>query len=771
MLESGQILAARYSLLRKLGEGETTQVWHARDLATSSDRVLKILVRDGVDSRRRFLAVARLQQSVDHPNVQACEAVDDGVPAFAVFADVAATDSSVLRGRSSTDLLPVLAGVADGLAALHGRGIVHRDLKPGNVLLRGDGTPQLADFGLAAVVGDAVQPAAGSPFSASPQQLQGAPAATTDDVYGFGALAYELLCGYPPFYPDASSGRTSGTAPAPFASRLAVPPELERLVLQCLEKRPEDRPESCAGIASALRGMKPAPAAAPAAPATVAVELQPPPMAGGPIAPEWRRASASGPSPEQLRSQGFRRGLVAGALAFLLIAAGFVFLVLPRWVGQSTSPPTAVTAPPPSASPPSPAAEPDLRQLAEAKRAYEELRPEVAKRLEALEGRAAATWGGETFMKGKDGFTAAEAAFGERDYPRALVQLQTADQDLTAVEMHASEALRAALAAGAAALESGAAKTAQEQFALALKIDPDNATARRGLERAGTLDEVRRLLADATAAERDGQSAAALAAYRKALGLDRDSAAAREGIARLQSQATQAAFSSAMAQGLAALTHRDYAAARAAFERAGNLRPGAPEVADGLAQVERGLGDRAIDGFLQDARRAEGEERWADAVADYRKALDVDRNLLPARQGLERAEPRAMLDAELAAYLERPERLSSSEVRGAARAALRRAQSVADPGPLLRQQVASVARLVDAAETPVRVALASDNLTEVTIYRVGRLGTFDHKDMELLPGRYTVVGVRAGYRDVRRELEVQPGRGVPTLDIRCEEPI
>jgi len=86
-------------------------------------------------------------------------------------------------------------------------------------------------------------------------------------------------------------------------------------------------------------------------------------------------------------------------------------------------------------------------------------------------------------------------------------------------------------------------------------------------------------------------------------------------------------------------------------------------------------------------------------------------------------------------------------------------------------RAALVERLVDAAETPVQVALASDNLTDVTIYRVGRLGTFERKDVDLLPGRYTVVGVRAGFRDVRRELNVPPGGDAPMLVIRCEEPI
>ncbi len=609
----------------------------------------------------------------------------------------------------------------------------------------------------------------------SPQQLAGAPPSTSDDIYGFGALAYELLSGYPPFYPDAKRERVLEEVPAPFPSRTGVPAALEQLVRRCLAKQPGDRPDSWEEVADALRAVaiSSAPAAAAARPVAAQVELQPPPVSGGAIAPEWRRESSPAPSAEQLRSQGFRRGLVAAALAFLLIAAGLVFFALPRWVERSAGNPapapsaSAPAAPEPGQAPPAP----DLRQLAEAKRAFEELRPTVAQRLETLDERAAGTWAGEGFVRGKESFAAADAAFAQRDYVVALDRLRAADKDLTAAEQRAPEVLKAAIAAGAAAIESGDAARAREQFGLALKIDPASAAARRGLERAGTIDEVRRLLADATAAERDGRSAAALSAYRKALELDRDTRAARDGIARLQGQAAQAAFSAAMAQGLEALAREDYPGARAAFQRAGELRPGAPEVADGLAQVQRRLGDEAIAGHLEAAQRAERAERWSDALAAYRQALDVDRNLLPARQGLERAEPRAMLDAELAAYLERPERLFSPEVRGAARAALQRARSVPDPGPVLSRQVATVERLVSTAETPVHVALASDNLTEVTIYRVGRLGTFEHKDMELLPGRYTVVGVRAGYRDVRHELEVQPGREGSRLEIRCKEPI
>jgi len=201
------------------------------------------------------------------------------------------------------------------------------------------------------------------------------------------------------------------------------------------------------------------------------------------------------------------------------------------------------------------------------------------------------------------------------------------------------------------------------------------------------------------------------------------------------------------------------------------LRPAAPEVADGLAQVERGLASGAIAARLAAAQEAERAERWSQALGEYRKALDLDRNLLAARQGVERAEPRAMIDAELAALIDRPERLFSGDVRNSARVTLQRARAVPAPGPVLLRQVETVDRLLVAAETPLRVALTSDNLTDVTIYRVGRLGSFERRDVDLLPGRYTIVGVRPGYRDVRREVTLLPGRDAPAVVIRCEEPI
>ena len=73
--------------------------------------------------------------------------------------------------------------------------------------------------------------------------------------------------------------------------------------------------------------------------------------------------------------------------------------------------------------------------------------------------------------------------------------------------------------------------------------------------------------------------------------------------------------------------------------------------------------------------------------------------------------------------------------------------------------------------TPVAVVLESDGQTQVVVHKVGRLGAFERKTLDLKPGTYTVVGTRSGYRDVRRQLVVKPAAALPPLVVRCEEAI
>jgi hypothetical protein len=778
MLENGQILAARFALLRRLGAGRWGEVWLAHERDGGREFALKVLtpaLAGQPELRARFLAAARLQRELTHPAVLRCEEIVDSDPCFAVLAYASGGSLSTWRGRPWSDVVPVLDRVAQGLAALHASGYAHRDLKTANVLLDEQGQAYLSDFGVAARIGQPDSAPPGSPFSASPQQLAGQPPCVSDDVYGFGALAYELLSGYPPHYPDAAAAAAGAELPATIPTRVPVPAALTRLVLDCLSPSPDARPGGMAELREALARTLGTDSHTASPPIEPRAALRAPAEAPVPIEPRWRRARTAGEDGADRDRHALRRGLVWTAFAALVVAAILVIFALPRWV----QPPPVATAPPaedPAAAQAARAAaqaarQRDLKRLAELKREYEQLLPSVRGRLDALVARAAGEWGGEAFARARRTFDGAAQKFAARDYEPALAELKRVAADLTTTEKAAEAALRAALEAGSAALESGAAADAERQFALALKLKPGHAQATRGLERAKALDEVRRLLAEAARVEGEGRSDDAAALYRKTLALDRDATPAQQGLARIQSAQSGSAFAAAMSQGLSALAAGNLDEAGAAFERAGRIRPGAPEVQDGLAQVARARGDAGITTHLAAAERAEREERWQTALEAYRQALAIDPNLLAAQEGAERAEPRAAIEAQLNGYAARPERLFSTEVRGAARAALHQARSINPAGPVLRGQIDKVTALVESAEVPVAVSLNSDNQTDVTIYRIGRIGMFDRKDMELLPGRYTIVGTRSGFRDVRREVTVLPGQTPPPVAIRCEEPI
>jgi hypothetical protein len=99
------------------------------------------------------------------------------------------------------------------------------------------------------------------------------------------------------------------------------------------------------------------------------------------------------------------------------------------------------------------------------------------------------------------------------------------------------------------------------------------------------------------------------------------------------------------------------------------------------------------------------------------------------------------------------------------------AASAGNPRLRLAASARELERLAAAAETPVRLRLESDEATSVAIYRVGQYGAFATREVELLPGRYTVVGTRAGFRDVRREVVLAPGTPPSAVVVKCEEPI
>ena len=325
-----------------------------------------------------------------------------------------------------------------------------------------------------------------------------------------------------------------------------------------------------------------------------------------------------------------------------------------------------------------------------------------------------------------------------------------------------------------AAREAFAARDHREAirlYDLAVAITPGNPEAESGLKRAQNLDEVVQLMDRGREFEKNLDYDAAQQAFANALQLDPAWQPAEEALARVRSALEQLAFEARMTEGFDALATDNYDSARVAFEAARAMRPGSAQPVDGLQQLDQEVRLLRIQHLQSRAADQERDEQWEAAIDSYGEALSVDGDLQFAKEGLRRATARAALHKRLDEYIGDPDSLSSPDTMQAATGLLLEISRVDPSGPRLEDQKASLARLLKRAATPLPVKLVSDNQTEVSIFRVGRLGTFDNRQLELRPGSYVALGSRAGYRDVRLEFRVAPEIELKPIIVRCEEEI
>lgn len=403
--------------------------------------------------------------------------------------------------------------------------------------------------------------------------------------------------------------------------------------------------------------------------------------------------------------------------------------------------------------------------------AYEKLRADFERRLAALESKGAGSWGGADFAAAK---TRAAEAVGANDAGSpelAAKRISEALRLLGLVEQRVDSTLAAQLSAGENALAAGQGELAKQAFETAKRIDPNNRRAQDGLQRVRNLGGLLPLLADGENAEAAKDYARAVQDYSQALSLDPNNAKAKAGLARAHAAFGEDSYAKAIGSGFAALGAGRLDDARQAFEKARTIRPNGAEAATGLARVGAALRARGFASTRQRAAALEAEERWAEAAAEYDAALKIDPSLSFAQQGKARALARAELNDNLQALIDRPERLASPAVRAEAETLIKRAAGQDPSGPVLRSQIARLQILLPGYDIPVKVEMVSDNATQVQIQRVGTFGTFSRREIELKPGKYTVVGTRPGFRDVRRDVTIAPGGDVQTISVSCVEPI
>lgn len=280
-LPIGSMFADRYEILGRLGQGGMSTVYRARDTQTERVVAIKTLLPHLLgdeDNVKRFRREAQSISTLKHRNiieVYEYAIAQDEMPYIAMeFMEGEPLSATLKReGRMAYQrAVPILIQVAEALGHAHAKSVVHRDLKPSNVLLRDIGDKKdvvgILDFGLAKFLPTGSVTATsltstgeifGSPPYMSPEQCQGEKIDGRADIYSFGCMMYELLCGRPPLVGETPVATVMKhitqqpqrlTEACPEAN---IPPALEVICLKALAKEPNMRQQSMIELAEALQ--------------------------------------------------------------------------------------------------------------------------------------------------------------------------------------------------------------------------------------------------------------------------------------------------------------------------------------------------------------------------------------------------------------------------------------------------------------------------------------------------------------------------------------
>jgi serine/threonine-protein kinase len=313
------MLAERYRIVGLLGKGGMGEVYRADDLRLSQPVALKFLpdhlMRDGA-AVARFHREVRVARQVSHKNV--CRVYDIGEVNGHHYLSMEFIKgeelSSLLRriGRLPADkAIQIARQICAGVAAAHDRGVLHRDLKPENVMIDGEGNVRITDFGIASLLEESSdeESRVGTPAYMSPEQLAGGELTVKSDIYSLGLVLYELFTGRKAFsaptLPQLLNLRNSDSTPTnPSTLVKDMEPLVEKVILRCIEKDPEKRPDSALQVAAALPG-------------------------GDPLAAAL--AAGETPSPEMVaaasKEGSLKPAVAVSLLAFILLAIGAVILL------------------------------------------------------------------------------------------------------------------------------------------------------------------------------------------------------------------------------------------------------------------------------------------------------------------------------------------------------------------------------------------------------------------------------------------------------------
>ncbi|MGK0722516.1 protein kinase domain-containing protein [Leucobacter sp. W1478] len=265
---AGVTFGGRYELSSRIAIGGMGEVWKATDSIIGRTVAIKILKDEYMGDPgflERFRAEARHAALVNHEGIaNVFDYGEEQGSAYIVMELVPGEPLSTIierEGRLPADrVLGIVAQTATALQAAHDAGLVHRDIKPGNLLITPEGRVKITDFGIARIADQVPLTATGQVMGTvqylAPEQASGHTATPSTDLYSLGIVAYECLAGKRPFTGESQVAIAMAQInDAPPALPADVPAPVQRLVMACLAKDPDERPQTAAKLAQAATAL------------------------------------------------------------------------------------------------------------------------------------------------------------------------------------------------------------------------------------------------------------------------------------------------------------------------------------------------------------------------------------------------------------------------------------------------------------------------------------------------------------------------------------
>ena len=378
-------------------------------------------------------------------------------------------------------------------------------------------------------------------------------------------------------------------------------------------------------------------------------------------------------------------------------------------------------------------------------------------------------WGTNEYERIKELASVADRYFVENEYPRAMEAYRTATSELEKLIDDGRAQYTKSISNGQVALDRRDEDAATIAYQRALMIIPDDPIATNGLARATLLPRISTLFREFDRSLLRSDLKRARTKLDELHDLDPATKGLAETFANLVELESEARYNRFVSEGFEALQNKRFDEATSSFDQALELKPGDLVALDGLNQTKQNRLLMKLDRLRSTAELAKTEGRWTDAVAAYDRALLLDRSVRYARDGREDLRALIAMIKTMDRYLDDPHILSLDEEYAKAKKTHTAATDQTGRGPTFDAKKSEFRTLMDRAGKPLPLVLVSDSITEVSIYHIGRLGTFERHELNLRPGRYTLLGSSDGCRDVRMTIVVEPA--MLPVSVSCQERI